>query len=161
MFEYEKQTYSALENTDLNFIGNVEPMDIVSGDVDVVVTDGFTGNIVIKVAEASASLCVKFLKESFQNSIISKFAGMLSKRYIKKSLENIDHRKYNGAMFVGVDGIVVKSHGSSDSTGFCNAIKVAYNLSKQDVNSQISKEIKKHQDKAHGLVDKIKKTFGL
>ncbi len=158
--DVEKKTYDLLANSSLNFIGNVEPYDTVSGNVDVVVTDGFTGNITIKVAEASSMLCLEFLKRAFISSFFAKIIGLLAKSYIKQSLSHIDHRKYNGAMFLGVDGIVVKSHGSSDYIAFENAVKIAYNLATRQINTQISQQIAAIEEQHIGFVDKIKKTFG-
>lgn len=135
--DVDKKTYEILSALDLNFIGNVEPMDIVEGKVDVVVTDGFTGNITIKVAEAASSICVDAIKNAINQNLFTKTLGFLLKKHLKRSFAVIDHRKYNGAMFVGVNGIVVKSHGSSDEVAYENAIDVCYNLIKRGVNQQI------------------------
>ncbi|AZL16147.1 phosphate acyltransferase PlsX [Rickettsiales endosymbiont of Stachyamoeba lipophora] len=128
----------------INFYGFVEGDDIFKSIVDVVVTDGFSGNISLKTAEGTAYLCREFMKRSFSSSIISKLGYLFAKKSIKKTFASLDHRYYNGAMLIGLDGIVVKSHGSSDYVGMCTAIKTAYNLAQNNINSKISNLIEEN-----------------
>ncbi|MBN8828306.1 MAG: phosphate acyltransferase PlsX [Sphingobacteriia bacterium] len=122
----------------INFYGYIEGDGIIDGFVDVIVTDGFSGNIALKTAEGTAKLCREFMKEGFQNSIIAKIGYLLAKASLKKTFSRLDHRNYNGAMLLGLDGIVVKSHGSSDELGNANAILVAKSLASEEINKSVA-----------------------
>lgn len=124
-----------------DFVGNVEGDDIAKGDVDVIVTDGFTGNITLKAIEGTAKLISKVVKEGFLASIFSKLGYLLAASSFTKAMKKIDPRLYNGAMLIGLNGIVIKSHGGTDSIGFANAIKVCLSLLENDINEKISAEI--------------------
>ena len=126
------------------FYGFVEGDDITAGTVDVVVTDGFSGNIALKTAEGTARLMSHFLKESFQASLTAKIGYLLARGALRKLKLRSDPRKYNGAMFLGLQGVCVKSHGGTDHEGFANAIGVAYDLVDHDFNSQIRLELARH-----------------
>jgi glycerol-3-phosphate acyltransferase PlsX len=125
-----------------SFYGYVEGDDIAKGVVDVVVTDGFSGNVVLKSIEGTAKMVSGLLKEGFNNSTFAKIGYLLAKPALSKVLGRVDPRKYNGAMLVGLNGIVVKSHGSADKISFCNAINVAFSLVKDKVNDEIIEELK-------------------
>ena len=127
--------------TKMNFIGNVEGDDIGKGTVDVIVTDGFTGNVALKTAEGTAKFFAKVIKDSLHSSLLGKIGGLIAKPAFALAKERMDPRNYNGAMFLGLNGIVVKSHGSADEVSFCNAIKVAYKLAKNNINDQITMEM--------------------
>jgi len=135
---------SMLKNSDLknDFYGYVEGDDIAKGTVDVVVTDGFTGNITLKAIEGTAKLISGFLKEAFTDSIWSKIAYLLASTALGKKVKTMDPRLHNGAMLVGLNGVVVKSHGSTDALGFENAIKVAISLVENRINDKIIHELK-------------------
>jgi len=124
----------------LKFHGFVEGDDIGAGTVDVIVTDGFTGNIALKTAEGTAKLFGHFLKESLTSSVRSKLGALLAKPALSMFKMKIDPRRYNGAMFVGLNGICVKSHGGTDGVGFANAIHVAIELITNDFNESIKKD---------------------
>ncbi|MAM33967.1 MAG: phosphate acyltransferase [Micavibrio sp.] len=126
-----------------SFKGFVEGNDIPMGTVDVVVTDGFTGNIALKTAEGVGKLTEFYLKETFKSSLLATLGGVLAMPALKKMKQKVDPRFYNGGMFLGLDGVCLKSHGSSDDVGFCSAIIVAANLIRNDFNSRISEEIDK------------------
>jgi phosphate acyltransferase len=111
----------------VEFHGFVEGDDITAGTVDVVVTDGFTGNVALKTAEGTARLYTNFIRASFKSSILAKLGYLLS-RAIRKVRERTDPRRYNGAVFLGLNGIAVKSHGGTDALGFANAIGVAADM---------------------------------
>jgi len=163
--DLEKRTFQLLSKSGLNFFGHVEGYDITQGTVDVIVTDGFSGNLVIKSAEGTAHICKDLIKEAFNSSWLAKLGGLFAKKALKKVMEKVDPRNYNGAMFAGVNGIVVKSHGSTDIQGFENAINVTTDLIKQDVNSQLSHLLVQLHDlegkNQEGLMSKIKSKFGL
>ena len=116
-----------LENK-VNYYGFVEGNDIAEGNVDVIITDGFSGNIALKTAEGTAKLVTFLLERSFKSSIFSKIGYLLSKNGLKKMKDRVDPRKYNGAVLLGLNGIVVKSHGNTDPKGFSNAVKVGYEM---------------------------------
>ncbi len=137
-----KNTATLLKEVDhLNFIGYVEGTDIVNEVADVIVADGFTGNIALKTAEGTADLCRAFMSNAFKSSWLSKLGYLMARSALKNTFKRLDHRFYNGAMFVGLGGIVVKSHGSSDPIGSANAIKVAYQLAFSGVNQRIIDEL--------------------
>jgi glycerol-3-phosphate acyltransferase PlsX len=125
-----------------DFYGYVEGDDITKGTVDVVVTDGFTGNITLKAIEGAVKLVSGVIKEGFQSSIWSKIGYLFASVSITKATKDMDPRVHNGAMLVGLNGVVVKSHGSTDAFGFSNAIKVAISLVENNINEQIMNEIK-------------------
>ena len=110
------------------FKGFIEGNDIPAGAVDVVVTDGFTGNVALKTAEGTAQLCAGFLRETFKSSILAMAGYLLARGAMRKLRGRLDPRRYNGAVFLGLNGIVVKSHGGSDDFGFGNAICVAIDM---------------------------------
>jgi len=112
----------------LNFHGFIEGDDIAGGTVDVIVTDGFTGNIALKTVEGVAKLFGESLRASFRYSVMARVGYLFARRALKKLAARMDPRGYNGAMFLGLGGIAVKSHGSTDAFGFANAVGVAIDL---------------------------------
>ena len=138
-----KKTFDDLKKMDskINFFGFVEGNDINKGVVDVIVTDGFSGNIALKTAEGVAELIFTFLKNAYASSLISKVGYLLSKPAINRFKTRIDPRKYNGAVLLGLNGIVVKSHGGTDAFGFSNAIGVAVSLIENSYIDEIKKKI--------------------
>lgn len=160
--DIEKKSYDLLKSSKLNFVGFVEGHDLIEGAVDVVVTDGFSGNLVIKVAEGTAKVIKEFIKRAFKKNFFTMIIAYFTQGILREALTQIDPRRYNGAMFVGVNGIVVKSHGSSDGYAFANAVEVAINLVKQEINSDIVKVLKQMQDleTSGSFVKKIKQKLG-
>ncbi len=112
----------------VHFKGFVEGDGIAAGVVDVIVTDGFTGNVAVKTAEGTARLFTEFLRASFQHSLAARFGYLFAYRALRKLRGRLDPRRYNGAVFLGLDGICVKSHGGADALGFANAIGVAVDM---------------------------------
>ena len=112
----------------IRFYGFVEGDDIAAGTVDVVVTDGFTGNIAVKTAEGTAKLFSEFLASAFHYSLLAQVGYLFARGALRKLRVRIDPRRYNGAVFLGLGGIAVKSHGSTDALGFANAIGVAVDM---------------------------------
>jgi glycerol-3-phosphate acyltransferase PlsX len=123
------------------FHGFVEGNDITEGTTDVVVTDGFTGNIALKTAEGTARLYSEFLRGAFRSSLTAKLGYVFARHALAKVRERTDPRRYNGAMFLGLNGIVVKSHGGTDAIGFANAIGVAADMVANRINDRIGREI--------------------
>lgn len=128
------------------FEGFVEGDDIAGGAVDVIVTDGFTGNVALKTAEGTAKLYSEFLRRTFQSSFWAKIGYLLARSAFKQLKHRTDPRRYNGAMFLGLRGICVKSHGGTDAFGFANAIGVAINLAAQGFNDRIKEELQRQID---------------
>ncbi|MGH7089137.1 MAG: phosphate acyltransferase PlsX [Stellaceae bacterium] len=112
----------------LNFQGYVEGDGIAAGAVDVVVTDGFSGNIALKTAEGTARLFADYVRAAFKYSLSARLGYLLAYRALRKLRARLDPRRYNGAVFLGLDGICVKSHGSADALGFANAVGVAVDM---------------------------------
>lgn len=123
------------------FQGFVEGNDITGGRTDIIVTDGFTGNVALKTAEGTARLYSEFLRGAFRSSIPAKLGYVLAKHAIQKVRDRTDPRRYNGAMFLGLNGIVVKSHGGTDGVGFANAIGVAIDMATNTINDRIRDEL--------------------
>lgn len=121
-----KETYTILNNSTLNFQGNVEGDAVFSGHIDVVVADGFTGNVVLKTIEGAVKFIGGVIKEEFNRSWINKLGAILAMPTLKGFRNRLDPRKFNGAIFLGLRGIVIKSHGGTDAIGFQYAIAEAY-----------------------------------
>jgi glycerol-3-phosphate acyltransferase PlsX len=115
-------------NLPIDFHGFIEGNDIAAGTVDVIVADGFTGNIALKTAEGTARLYSEFLRQAFRSSTVSALGYLLARPALRKLRRRVDPRRYNGAVFLGLNGIVVKSHGGSDSLSFATAIGVAVDM---------------------------------
>ena len=123
--ELTKATFKLLKDEkNLNFKGNIEPRDIPTGDTNILVSDGFVGNTALKMYEGAASSILGMIKDEILNSsIISKLGVVLLKPVLKNLLKRVDYKEYGGAPFLGVDGICIKAHGSSDAKAFKNAIR--------------------------------------
>jgi len=119
-----KQAAAMIQAAGLNYVGFVEGDDIFLDPVDLVVCDGFAGNVALKTGEGVAKLITKFLKEEFSANFLHKLAAIAAYPALKNLGKRIDPRRYNGATFLGLNGVVVKSHGGTDALGFANAIKV-------------------------------------
>jgi len=125
----------------IKFHGFIEGDDIGAGTVDVIVTDGFTGNIALKTAEGTANMFKHYLRKSLNESLMTRLAALMAKPALDAFRARLDPRRYNGAMFVGLNGICVKSHGGTDELGFANAISVAVNLITRGFNESIKEDL--------------------
>jgi len=137
--EVLKKTYSILKNNKIKnfvFAGYIEGNHIMDGNVDVIITDGFTGNIALKTAEGTANFITKNLKDS-----LNKFSMFLSYYSLKKFKDKLDPRKYNGAIFLGLENPVVKSHGSTDAIGFAHSIDVCTKIVKANLIEKIKSNL--------------------
>ncbi|MEZ5477301.1 MAG: phosphate acyltransferase PlsX [Thiolinea sp.] len=123
--EQVKAANALLHNSRLNYIGYAEGDDIYLGDVDVIVCDGFVGNVALKTSEGLARMISAKLKGSYSRNLLSRLAGLISLPVLKKFRAEVDPRRYNGASLLGLQGIVIKSHGGADSLAFANAIGIA------------------------------------
>jgi len=142
--ETVKEAAKILSQSDLNFIGYVEGDGIYMGDADVVVCDGFVGNVMLKASEGVAKLFSYYMKQSFMQNPFTKIMGLLVKPVLKSLRKNIDPREYNGASFLGLQGIVIKSHGGADAYSFACAIEVAIQEVKYNVPLRITDILEMH-----------------
>lgn len=138
-----KAAADLLNKSNLNYIGFAEGDEIFSGNYDVIVTDGFTGNIALKSIEGVAGMIKFFIKEEFEKNIYNKISSILSFPVMRGVKKKMDPRVYNGASLLGLNGIVVKSHGSADAFSYSNAIKTAYYEAKNNLLENIKTFIKK------------------
>lgn len=126
---------------DFDFVGFVEGGDIPGDRVDVIVTDGFTGNIALKTGEGTAKLISDFLREAFNSNLLSKLGALLALAPLRLLQKRIDPRRVNGGVFLGLNGTVVKSHGSADATGVAAAIQLAFTLAKSDFKTRLAARV--------------------
>jgi len=140
--EVTKETYELLKKSHLNFYGNVEGNDIFKGTTDVVVCDGFVGNISLKTTEGLAKMFADFLGQEFKRNIGTKFLALFALPVLRAFKKRLDPRRYNGAAFLGINGIVVKSHGSADAFSFEHALMTAYEEANSKMIAKISKQLK-------------------
>ncbi len=139
--EWLRQTYTMLETAPVNFLGNVEGHDIYEGACDVVVCDGFVGNVVLKASEALASTISLWLKESLLSSVISKFGAVFCQGAFKKLKKRINYESYGGAPLLGVNGICIIGHGRSSANAVYNALRVARESVIVGLNNLISEKL--------------------
>ena len=125
----------------MEFFGNVEGNGIAQGNIDVIVTDGFSGNIALKTAEGTAKLVTGLLANAYKASWLTKIGYLLSRPALRALRDQLDPNAHNGAVFLGLNGVVVKSHGAANVKGFANAIGVAYDLISQDINARINDDL--------------------
>lgn len=130
-----------IKDMPFDFHGFVEGDDIPSGTVDVVVTDGFSGNIALKTAEGTSRLIGQFLRDAFRSSLMSKVGYLLARSAVGQLRQRMDPRRYNGAVFLGLNGIAVKSHGGTDALGFANAIGVAADMARHGFLETVKTEL--------------------
>ncbi len=137
-----KRAASILQQSDLpmQFVGFVEGTDIGAGTVDVVVTDGFTGNIALKTAEGTVKFFGAALKQAMTSSLRAKLGALLTRSALAELKTRMDPRCYNGAMFLGLNGICIKSHGGTDAFGFAHAVQVAADLITNSINESIKED---------------------
>ena len=144
--ESVKKAAELLKRSHLNFYGNVEGTDIFKGTTDVVVCDGFVGNVMLKTSEGLAKMLGDFLKEEYTRSVWTKLAAAVSYPIINRFRKRVDHRRYNGAALLGLKGVVVKSHGSADRYAFFKALERAESEVRHGLLGRITEEIERlHQ----------------
>ena len=146
-----KQVFKLLSGSKLNFVGNVEGGSIFSGDVDVVVADGFVGNIVLKTIEGAVRFMGSAIKQEFQTNLLTKLGALAAMPALKGFKNKLDPRKFNGAIFLGLRGVVIKSHGGTDAVGFSYALEEAFYEAKADSLTRIQQGV---ADQLAHLADK-------
>jgi len=130
-----------LDDSNLNYIGFVEGDDIYTGDVDVVVCDGFVGNVALKTSEGLAKMISEYLREEFMRNPVTKLLGLLALPVLRSLRRRLDTRQYNGASLLGLQDIVIKSHGGADEIAFANAISIARLEIEKNLPAQIDRQI--------------------
>ncbi|EXI68603.1 MAG: Phosphate acyltransferase [Candidatus Accumulibacter adjunctus] len=136
-----KRAADLLTDSGLNFIGNVEGDGIYKGAADVVVCDGFVGNVALKASEGLAQLLATFLRQEFRRSLLTRLMALLALPVLQRFKKRVDHRQYNGATLLGLRGIVVKSHGSADALAFGCALRRAADEARNGVLARISERM--------------------
>ena len=142
--EVIKETFQIMndkKSSNFNFAGYIEGNELMNGDVNVVVSDGFTGNVALKTAEGTANFITSELKNALSGSIIGKLSSLLNISNLRKFKKRLDPRLYNGAIFIGLDAPVVKSHGGTDYFGFSNSIDVCNKIVKGNLIKKINENI--------------------
>jgi len=137
-----KEAHDLLKSSTLNYVGFVEGDDIFCGNIDVIVCDGFIGNIALKTSEGIARFISSTLKDEFKKNVFTKIAGISSTKVLNSFKKVVDPRRYNGASLIGLKGIIIKSHGGADSFAFNNSLKIALKEVNKDVPTCINKKLK-------------------
>jgi glycerol-3-phosphate acyltransferase PlsX len=143
--ELTKATYDLLEKTSLNFIGNVEGRDIFRGSVDVIVCDGFIGNIVLKTAESLAETIQRMLRKEIKESLLCKLGALLSRGAYRALKKRVDYSEYGGAPLLGINGVCIISHGNASALAIKNALGVATEFVSHKVNSHITEAVRREK----------------
>lgn len=138
-----QEVYPLLEETSLNFVGNIEGREVTGGSIDVVVCDGFVGNIVLKFAEGLGDSLFGMMKEEFMSTLPSKLGALLLKPGLKRIKKKVDYTEYGGAPLLGVDGVVIIAHGGSNAKAIYNAIRVAKEGVEHQIVTSISEQLSK------------------
>jgi glycerol-3-phosphate acyltransferase PlsX len=139
-----KETFKILndkDNNDFNFSGYIEGNELMNGEINVIVADGFTGNVALKTAEGTANFITSELKKALQGNLMGKISSFLNIMNLRKFKQRLDPRLYNGAIFIGLDSPVVKSHGGTDYIGFSNSLEVCCKIIKGNLIEKIKKNI--------------------
>jgi len=145
--ELTRETFKLLKASDLNFVGNVEGRDVFNGRVNIVVCDGFIGNVALKISEGLAEAMGALLKKEIDEKIGGQVGYMLLRPAFKRFKKRIDYSEYGGAPLLGINGICIISHGRSSAKAIKNAVKAAYHLHSAQVNRHIRKDIEKNVSK--------------
>jgi len=143
--ELIKTTHNLLKSMDINFVGNVEGRDVYVGEADLIVTDGFTGNVTLKVTEGVVDVMLSMLKREITGNLLSKLGFFLLKSSLRRIRKKMDYSEYGGALLLGVNGIIIIGHGGSNRKAIKNAIHLSKKFIVENVLDKISKEIEKMQ----------------
>jgi glycerol-3-phosphate acyltransferase PlsX len=137
--ELTRESFQLLKRLPLNFVGNVEGRDLFNGHVDVIVADGFVGNVALKISEGVANLVRTVLKESLKATITRQVGFMLSRSAFSDFKKRIDHTEYGGAPLLGLKGVCIITHGSSNANAIKNAVRVAAEFAERRINESIER----------------------
>ncbi len=150
--ELTKEVHKALKQLNLNFIGNVEGRDIYNGRADVIVCDGFTGNVALKTSEGLIEAVLKLLKDELSTNLQAKLGALLSQRSFKRLKKRLDYSEYGGAPLLGLRGVTIICHGRSSSNAIKNAIRVAREFSENQINAKLETELSQIDRVAKGIM---------
>ena len=150
-----RATYSLLKKSNLNFIGNVEGGDIFMGSADVVVCDGFVGNVTLKTAEGVVNALGKRLKEEIKSSLLGRFGYLFMRPSLKRFKSRFDYAEYGGALLLGIDGIGVIAHGRSNPHAIKNAIRISNDYAMTKVARRVREEVDSAADLKQEFSDKV------
>lgn len=139
--ELTKESYQLLKETNINFVGNIEARDILQGDVDIIVCDGFAGNMILKTTEGVGQFLMDALKETIMSSTRAKIGGLLLKPALKQFKKKIDYTEVGGAPLLGIKGGIIKAHGSSNAKAITSAIKQAIKYQEEKITRKISDKV--------------------
>lgn len=142
--DFVKETHKLLDESRLNFVGNIEGRDVFTGRCDVILCDGFVGNIVLKVAEGIGAAITRLMKSQIKNRPVAKLGALLSKTAFMRLWKDLDYTEYGGAPLLGVDGCIIISHGSSTAKAIKNAIRKGAEFRENDLNRRIIEEIESY-----------------
>jgi glycerol-3-phosphate acyltransferase PlsX len=142
--DFIKETHTLLSESKLNFIGNIEGRDVYAGKADIILCDGFVGNVILKISESVAGTIMKLLKQDIKSSLIATLGAALSASAFNELRRKMDYSEQGGAPLLGVDGRCIISHGSSTPKAIKNAVRVAAEFVKQDVNTHIVEELESY-----------------
>jgi glycerol-3-phosphate acyltransferase PlsX len=145
-----KEVHKALKEVRLNFIGNVEGRDLYNGRADVIVCDGFTGNVALKTSEGLIEAVVQLLKQELSRNLKAKVGALLSQQSFKRLKKRLDYTEYGGAPLLGLRGVSIICHGRSNSNAIKNAIRVAKEFAENQVNAQLEEELSQVGSLVHG-----------
>lgn len=148
-----KEAHELLSATPLNFIGNVEGRDVYQGDVDVIVCDGFIGNVSLKVSEGLAEAAMQMLRSEIKKSFVAKIGYLLMRRAFANFRRRVDYAEYGGAPLLGINGVGIVSHGKSNATAIKNAIEVASVMIQNKVNDSILKALEAYSPRETGVAE--------
>ncbi len=149
--ELTRETFQLLKRTHLNFIGNVEGRDLYNGTADVIVCEGFVGNVALKISEGMVGTVRALLKESLQATITSQVGAWLARRAFDDFKKRLDYSEYGGAPLLGIKGVAIVGHGSSNANAIKNGIRVAAEFANAGLNQKIAREIQATHEKLNGL----------
>ncbi|HLQ77764.1 MAG TPA: phosphate acyltransferase PlsX, partial [Terriglobia bacterium] len=141
--ELTKEVFKSLKRAPINFIGNVEGRDIFKGDVDVIVCDGFTGNVVLKLSEGLYETFIEMLRQELQKTLTAKVGSIFAQNAFRQFKRRLDYSEYGGAPLLGIKGITIVCHGRSNANAIKNAVRVANEFCRHNVNDAIEVEFKK------------------
>ena len=153
--ELVKETYTFLEKSPLNFVGNIEGKDILWHKADVVVCDGFVGNVALKLGEGVVESLLTLVRQEVKRSFVSKVGLILAKRLLKRVFKKLDYSEYGGAPLLGINGTVIIGHGRSEAKAIKNGIKMAATFVKKNINAHLEKGLKEHETFMPGRLKEV------
>ena len=142
--ELTREAYKLIRNLPLNFVGNVEGRDLYNGKLDVIVCDGFVGNVALKISEGMVEVVRSLLKETLNSTISSQVGALLSRKAFADFKKRLDYSEYGGAPLLGIKGVCIVSHGSSNANAIKNAVRVAAEFANSGINQRIEQELHEH-----------------